>query len=342
MKPILKWTGGKTSELPIIKEHMPKSFDTFVEPFLGGGAVYFNLEHHKNIVNDFNKELISFYNLIINNKLFPLFKDGIQKVEEEREQVRNLKVDADFITNSEKISNNDIYLKFLKRELASKNKTIDRINKEKEEGGQELLTEEEVAIHKKTGVFAALYYMYRELYNQKNKNHCFDVEHITYWFIMREIAYSGMFRFSSNGDFNVPYGGISYNNKNFTNKLNDILSLKNKDFYKNTEFNNLDFEVFFKKYDYFTEKDFIFLDPPYDSEFSQYNKEEDFTKEDQIRLRDVLMKTKAKFMVVIKETDFIFNLYKNNFKIHTFDKSYSVNFKNRNSREVSHLIITNY
>ena len=41
MKPLLKWTGGKSSELPIIKKHLPKKFDNFVEPFIGGGAVYF-------------------------------------------------------------------------------------------------------------------------------------------------------------------------------------------------------------------------------------------------------------------------------------------------------------
>lgn len=342
MKPILKWTGGKTSELSIIKEHMPKEFDFFVEPFLGGGAVYFNLEHKKNIVNDFNRELISFYNLIKNSVDFPILEKNIRKIEEERMQAKNLVVNSEFVLNSEKIVNNDIYLKFLKRELAAKDKIIARINKEKQEANEILLTAEEEAIQKKTGVFAALYYMYRELYNQKNKDKSFDVNHITYWFVMREIAYSGMFRFSSSGNFNVPYGGISYNNKNFINKLNEILVLRDKDFYQNTEFNNLDFEDFFKKYDYFSENDFIFLDPPYDSEFSQYNKEEDFTKEDQTRLRDVLLKTKAKIMVVIKETDFIKNLYKDNFKIANFDKNYSVNFKNRNDRAVNHLIITNY
>lgn len=342
MKPILKWAGGKTSELSIIKTHMPKKFDYFVEPFLGGGAVYFHLEHKKNIVNDFNRELFSFYNLMKDPVDFSFFEKNIKKIDEERQQVKNLVVNSEFVSNSEKIIKSDLYKKFLKRELASKNKTIARINKEKQKIDGLSLTEEEISLQKKTGVFAALYYMYRELYNQKNMNKSFDVDHITYWFVMREIAYSGMFRFSKNGHFNVPYGGISYNNKNFIHKLNDMLILKNKEFYQNTEFNNLDFEDFFKKYNYFSENDFIFLDPPYDSEFSQYNKEEDFTKEDQIRLRNVLLKTKAKIMVVIKETDFIKNMYKDNFKIAHFDKNYSVNFKNRNDRSVNHLIITNY
>lgn len=95
MKPVLKWTGGKTSELSIIKENMPENFDNFVEPFLGGGAVYFNLEHKKNIVNDFNRELISFYNLIKNPIDFPFFKKNIKKIEDERNQVKNLLPDLE-------------------------------------------------------------------------------------------------------------------------------------------------------------------------------------------------------------------------------------------------------
>jgi DNA adenine methylase len=343
MKPVLKWAGGKTSEFSIIKDNIPDSFENFVEPFLGGGAVYFNLEHKSSIVNDFNGELISFYKIINDPFIFPTFEKNIRKVECERNKVKNLIVDENFISNCEKIVDSDIYRKFLKRELNSKEKTICRINKEKIKEGKELLTLEEIETNKKTGVFAALYYMYRELYNQKNQSQSrYDVDHITYWFIMRELSYSGMFRFSSNGNFNVPYGGISYNSKNFLNKLNYILDLQKKDFYKNTDFNNMDFEKFFEKNNYFSENDFIFLDPPYDSEFSQYNKEEDFTKIDQERLRNILLKTKAKVMIVIKETEFIYDLYKDDFKINNFDKNYSVNFKNRNNRGVNHLLITNY
>lgn len=97
MKAILKWTGGKTSELPIIKEHMPKEFEIFVEPFLGGGAVYFNLEHKKNIVNDFNAELIYFYNLIKNPVKFSEFEENIRRVDKERFQAKSLIVDSNFV-----------------------------------------------------------------------------------------------------------------------------------------------------------------------------------------------------------------------------------------------------
>jgi len=89
--------------------------------------------------------------------------------------------------------------------------------------------------------------------------------------------------------------------------------------------------------------DFIFLDPPYDSEFSTYAKNE-FTQEDQKRLAKYLLeKCEAKWMLVIKNTDFIFELYnKPNINISDFDKQYLVSFKNINDKTAKHLLIKNY
>ena len=87
--------------------------------------------------------------------------------------------------------------------------------------------------------------------------------------------------------------------------------------------------------------DFIFLDPPYDSDFSTYANNS-FDKEEQIRLRNYLTNTKAKILLVIKNTEFIYNLYKDDFKISDFDKKYMVSFMNRNDKDVKHLVVTNY
>lgn len=86
-----------------------------------------------------------------------------------------------------------------------------------------------------------------------------------------------------------------------------------------------------------------FLDPPYDSEFSDYEGNL-FGQNDQERLANYLInECDAKWMVVIKNTDFIYNLYnKNNINIFKFDKKYSVSFMDRNNKEVTHLLITNY
>lgn len=62
MKPVVKWVGGKTQMLDKIKELMPANYNTYFEPFFGGGAVLFSLEDDKKaIVNDINPELINMY-----------------------------------------------------------------------------------------------------------------------------------------------------------------------------------------------------------------------------------------------------------------------------------------
>jgi DNA adenine methylase len=61
MKPIVKWVGGKTQLLSHIKERLPKEFNTYYEPFLGGAAVLFDLNLTNAVVNDINPELINMY-----------------------------------------------------------------------------------------------------------------------------------------------------------------------------------------------------------------------------------------------------------------------------------------
>ena len=67
MQPILKWVGGKRQLLkdivPLIKQH---EFTTYVEPFVGGGAVLFDIQPQNAIINDFNAELINLYTVIKN------------------------------------------------------------------------------------------------------------------------------------------------------------------------------------------------------------------------------------------------------------------------------------
>ena len=92
----------------------------------------------------------------------------------------------------------------------------------------------------------------------------------------------------------------------------------------------------------FKDVDFIFVDPPYDSEFSEYDGNS-FDAAAQIELAETLSKLPAKIMIVVKNTEFIYKLYSDKgFNITSFDKKYSVNFRNRNPRDVKHLLITNY
>ncbi|WP_348821394.1 DNA adenine methylase, partial [Lactococcus petauri] len=80
----------------------------------------------------------------------------------------------------------------------------------------------------------------------------------------------------------------------------------------------------------------------YDTEFSNYNNI-DFKENDQVRLRNKLVTLSSKFMMIIKNTKFIYDLYKDtDFHIEAFDKNYQVSFQNRNDKKVTHLVITNY
>ena len=65
--PVLKWVGGKRQLISDIEPLIPKKISTYVEPFVGGGAVLFHLQPKKAIINDFNKELMNVYQVIKDN-----------------------------------------------------------------------------------------------------------------------------------------------------------------------------------------------------------------------------------------------------------------------------------
>lgn len=342
MKPILKWTGGKSSEIPIIEKYMPKSFDSYVEPFLGGGALFFHLEKEYSYVNDFNSELITFYRILKTDNFYKLH-DMLRIVDEERDAVENLNYANNIFSESTKVCHDEVFGQFLLKEYESKNKLMESIE---QKNGRKLSDEEKIVFYKTT-IYAALYYMYREAYNKSNESfyywddNLFVTKHVTLWFVMRELSYSGMFRFSKTGKFNVPYGGISYNKKRMRTKLLSMMEMRETKFYKNSTFCNIDYRSLLDMTIVNSKDNFVFLDPPYDTEFSQYNKEKDFDRSEQIKLANTVADIKGKFMMVIKNTDFIYNSYKQ-YNIVSFDKTYSVNFKNRNNQAVEHLIITNY
>ncbi len=62
--PVLKWAGGKRQLLKEITKHIPEDFSTYYEPFLGGGAVLFQLQPSRAVINDINEELMNVYMVI--------------------------------------------------------------------------------------------------------------------------------------------------------------------------------------------------------------------------------------------------------------------------------------
>lgn len=65
-QPFLKWAGGKRQLLPEIKKYLPKKYNTYFEPFVGAGALFFDQQPKNAIINDVNTELINCYEVIKN------------------------------------------------------------------------------------------------------------------------------------------------------------------------------------------------------------------------------------------------------------------------------------
>ena len=63
-RPLLKWAGGKTQLLSEILPKIPKKYGRFIEPFLGGGAVFFAIRPKNGIIADSNPELVNLYQCI--------------------------------------------------------------------------------------------------------------------------------------------------------------------------------------------------------------------------------------------------------------------------------------
>jgi DNA adenine methylase len=161
------------------------------------------------------------------------------------------------------------------------------------------------------------------------------------FFFLREFAYAAMFRFNARGEFNVPYGGVTYNRKSLAGKAEVLFGAPVRARMANTDLRSADFEPFLAEAGP-TAEDFVFVDPPYDSEFSAYD-DRPFTASDQRRLRDALALLPARVMLVIKDTPGIRALYASEpWHVIEADKTYSWTIKSRNNRAATHLIITSY
>ena len=372
LSPLLKWAGGKEQELKYIIPKLPEYFENYYEPFVGGGAVYTAVQAQKYFINDKSEELTSFYRTIINSDRDLFFKtleeiihnwDLLTAVIETNSSFF-IKLYKDYSSNRiDDTELKDILFEFIIKhadqfngmfttifnfniENFIKEIKINLIRKIKRmrvlEHEKHLLPDKDILDNVETALKSAFYMHFRHIYNNVKKYKINSAFKSAIFLFIRNYAYSGMFRYNSDGDFNVPYGGIGYNRKNFSKKVEYLKSRQLRSLLESTIIENLDFEEFLLTHQP-TNKDFIFLDPPYDTEFSTYAKNE-FTQRDQVRLADYLTKScKGLWMLIIKNTDFIYNLYANKgLNIQSFEKTYLVSFMNRNDKNAEHLLITNY
>lgn len=86
MHPFVKWAGGKSQLLPKIIELLPKKYNHYFEPFVGGGALLFELKPKEFTINDFNSELIEAYKCFTNKSDFNFLKDSLRIHEKEHSE----------------------------------------------------------------------------------------------------------------------------------------------------------------------------------------------------------------------------------------------------------------
>jgi DNA adenine methylase len=283
MKPLVKYRGGKSRELPHIEKHIPDFTGKYIEPFFGGGALFFHLEPKKAIINDINSKLMDFYK-------------GVK---------------LDFET--------------LKKELSEIEK-IYKVNRKKFEELKAKAPTERVADENEP-----LYYQVRDMFNDLAEKKYSDS--LLYFFI-NKTAYSGMIRYNSKGEFNVPYGRYKNLNTSLVTKFHSQLLAK-------TEIYNFDYKAIFEMAD---EDDFMFLDPPYDCVFSDYGNVEykdGFNEKNHTELANAYKELNCKALMVIGRTPLTEELY-GDMIVEEYGKSYAVNIRNRFKAKASHILVSNY
>lgn len=283
MKPILKYRGGKSKEIPNFSSFIPNDYETYFEPFLGGGAVFFHLAPKKAVINDINEKLIQFY-LELQTK------------------------------------------PTIVREQLDKLQALYEANQAQYEQLKALSPDEQVENKNE-----ALYYFIRDMYNHKILIEY--LESVIYFFI-NKTAYSGMIRFNAQGEYNVPFGRY----KNFNTRL---ITPEHFELIKSAHIMAGDYS---KVFEMATEKDFMFLDPPYDCIFNDYGNidfKNGFDEQQHRRLAADFRNLSCKALMIIGKTTLTEELY-GKFVKGEYEKSYAVNIRNRFKSESMHIIVTNY
>lgn len=282
MNPVLKYRGGKSREIPRFIQYIPEDFDRYIEPFLGGGALFFYLEPDNAIVNDANARLMTFYRQL-------------------RDDYPTMRIQLDML--QEIYEKNQAKYKILKAE--SPDVRVPNANEE-------------------------LYYRIRNLFNHPDDTF---MDGVLYFFI-NKTAYSGMIRYNSNGEYNVPFGRYpNLNTKMVTEKHSKLL--------QRAELFNFDYSEIFNMAQ---ENDFMFLDPPYDCVFNDYGNIDmmnGFDEQEHRRLATDFRNLPCRTLMIIGKTPLTEELY-GQYIFDEYYKNYSVNIKNRFKNDKMHIIVKNY
>jgi len=108
MNPVLKYRGGKSREIPRFLQYIPDDFNHYIEPFFGGGALYFYIEPDTAILNDVNSRLMEFYKQLRNQ--YADMRNQLDQLQKEYEANQ-------FVYNKLKAKNPDVRIPNANEEL---------------------------------------------------------------------------------------------------------------------------------------------------------------------------------------------------------------------------------
>lgn len=176
-----------------------------------------------------------------------------------------------------------------------------------------------------------LYYNLRDQYNGLCPAH---YSKAALYFFINKTSYSGMLRFNSQGNFNVPFGRYEH----FNTKL---VTLEHSQLLQHADILCADYEESFRRAE---QNDFMYLDPPYDCVFNDYGNQEQvngFDEKEHRRLARLFHNLQCRALMVIGHTPLTEELYGDLVKFE-YSKDYSVNIRNRFHSQGTHYIVTNY
>ena len=269
---LFKWSGGKSRELSKISKHLPSDWEILYEPFVGGGAFWWNFHKNKSVIGDSYYELINFYEVIKNDE-----KTIVDKI-------------------------SSLCLKY----NSSKRDTKEQMS--------ELAKE--------------IFYFYRD------NDFADPIENAIKFYVLRQLSFSGMLRFSSKGKFNVPFGWY----KNFKDLQ---ITEKHRNILQNTQIFCQSWEETIRTSN---RKDIVFLDPPYTRKFSLYHPSGNFGPEEHIKLKNWFEAQQSRCVIVLNKDEFTEGLYGKWIK-EEYGKKYSIQYRDRMKEEDTtaiHFIATNF
>ena len=336
MKPFFKWSGGKRKELEIIKAYMPHDFETYYEPFVGGGALWLDLCPRRSVINDNYSEVMNFYEVLgsqtallsstLNNLSSaygtamaavvrdPALEQELHKLNGSVEALSQLRDQAgDLFTAMEKGCGGTNPLETNLSKYKAQQRSV------KKEFNKEVY-----------GIAQKYYYHYRD------NDFSTPFENAVRFYMLRQLSFSGMLRFGRDGRFNVPYGW--YNTfKGITEAPQEIEKVFGRTEFRCEHWKDAVHDA--------GPNDFVFLDPPYTRTFKKYHVDGEFNQPEHEELAEWFRTTDAKAMMIINRDDFTAGLY-GDYEKEAHHKAYSIRYRKDRMKEKDinavHLIATNY